>query len=208
MTLDTSSENNGWTHESPLNFSLDEEAAQLLRANESLRKITGQYPVGYRSPSWDTTPHTVDLLLANDFLYASNGMAHDHIPYRARTGDLTTLNEPAKFGRPTKLIDIPVSWSLDDAPHFELVRMPNWVQPGLMNAGLVLENWINDYRYMAANTDWGVLTYTFHPYCIGRGHRMMILEQLITTLRDEGAVFMSMRAVAEEFDRRSPFVAS
>jgi len=34
----------------------------------------------------------------------------------------------AKFGRATPL---------DDAPHFEVVRTPNWIQPGLSNAGLV-----------------------------------------------------------------------
>ena len=36
-------------------------------------------------------------------------------------------------------------------------------QPGLMNAGLVLENWFDDFAYMRDRYDWGVLTYTFHP---------------------------------------------
>jgi len=31
--------------------------------------------------------------------------------------------------------------------------------------------------------DWGIITYTFHPFVIGRGHRMMILERLIDTVR-------------------------
>jgi hypothetical protein len=39
---------------------------------------------------------------------------------------------------------------------------------------------------MRSNLDWGVLTYTFHPFVIGRGHRMMALDRLITTLRRRG----------------------
>lgn len=50
-----------------------------------------------------------------------------------------------------------------------------------------------------------MLTYTFHPYCIGRGHRMMMLEGLVDHLARNGARFMTMSDVAEEFDRRSPF---
>jgi hypothetical protein len=50
---------------------------------------------------------------------------------------------------------------------------------------------------MAANYDWGVLTYTFHPHVIGRGHRMAMLEGLIEKLRAGGAVFVTMeQAVA------------
>jgi len=67
---------------------------------------------------------------------------------------------------------MPISWSLDDFPHFEFLRTQTQLVPGLMNARLVLENWIGDYDYMAREVDWGVITYTFHPYVIGRGHRM------------------------------------
>ncbi len=200
--------NHGWTHISPLQMSREEEEAGLLRANETLRAITGRYPSGYRSPVWDMSAHTVELLLKHGFLYGSNGMAQDYTPYRTRTGDVITLEQPAVFGNPTALIDIPVSWSLDDAPHFELLRTPNWVQPGLMNAGAVLENWVNDYLYMTRTVEWGVITYTFHPYCMGRGHRMMVLERLIETLAAQGATFMTMNEVALEYDRREPFGAA
>jgi peptidoglycan-N-acetylglucosamine deacetylase len=200
--------NHGWTHTSPLQMTLEQEEAGLLRANESLRRLTGSYPAGFRSPVWDMSPHTVSLLLKHGFLYGSNGMANDYTPYRARTGDVIELEQPAAFGPQTRLIDIPVSWSLDDAPHFEVVRTPNWIQPGLMNADAVLGNWINDFTYMTQIQDWGVLTYTCHPYCIGRGHRIMMLEKLIQNLIERGAVFMTLRAVAEEFDRRSPFTGA
>jgi peptidoglycan/xylan/chitin deacetylase (PgdA/CDA1 family) len=71
-----------------------------------------------------------------------------------------------------------------------------------MNASLVGENWINDFLYMRDTTDWGVLTYTCHPFVIGRGARMMMLEKVIKTAASKGAVFMTMEQAVAEFQRR------
>ena len=73
--------------------------------------------------------------------------------------------------------------------------------PGLANTTAVLENWVDDYRYMQKESDWGVITYTCHPYVIGRGHRMMMLERLIETLRDS-ATFVTMEQAAAEWVAR------
>ena len=56
--------------------------------------------------------------------------------------------------------------------------------------------------------DWGVLTYTCHPFIIGRGHRIMMLERLIQRMMDEGAVFQRIDETVEEFKQRSPLSAS
>ena len=197
--------NHGWTHRSPLQLEPDEEEAELLRATDAIKSLTGNVPVGYRSPVWDASEHTIPLLLKHGFRYASNGMADDYTPYRARVGDVVTMLEPTRFGERTPLIEIPVSWSLDDAPHFEVVRTPNWLQPGLSNAESVLQNWCAEFDYMKREMDWGVLTYTFHPYCIGRGYRMLVLEKLIDHLMENGAIFMAMSDAAAEYDRRMPF---
>jgi hypothetical protein len=103
------------------------------------------------------------------------------------------------FGQPTRLLELPISWTLDDHPHFEFLRTGNTVSPGLANAGAVLENWVDDFRYMVRSTDWGVLTYTCHPYVIGRGHRMLMLERLVLALREMGAEFMAMEDAARAF---------
>jgi peptidoglycan/xylan/chitin deacetylase (PgdA/CDA1 family) len=195
----------GWTHVPPAMLTREQEEGGLVRANEQIRKLTGSYARGYRSPSWDLSPHSIELLLKHGFAYESSMMGDDYLPYRVRHGDVIELEKPAVFGQPTRLIEMPISWTLDDYPHFEFVRTKDWVLPGLMNAGLVLDNWINDYLYMKNNLEWGVLTYTFHPFVIGRGHRMMILEKLIATLQDNGAVFMTLDAAAAEYDERAPF---
>jgi peptidoglycan/xylan/chitin deacetylase (PgdA/CDA1 family) len=126
-------------------------------------------------------------------------MGNDYTPYFTRRGDVASAEAPLRFGEHTTLIEMPIAWSLDDFPHFEFLRTPNSLMPGLMNARLVLENWIADYDYMAQHLDWGVITYTFHPYVIGRGHRMLALEGLIDALEQRGAVFMRLEDAAREF---------
>lgn len=195
----------GWTHRPPASLTREKEEEELVRANEQIWRLTGQYARGYRSPAWDLSPHSVELFLKYGFLYDSSMMGDDYTPYRVRQGDVISLEQPARFGKRTKLIEMPISWSLDDYPHFEYVRLPNAIAPGLANASGVLENWIDDFLYMKENLEWGVITYTFHPFVIGRGHRMIALEKLIQRLRREGATFMTMEAAARAFDARVPF---
>jgi len=195
----------GYLHEPPATLTREEEDAVLARGSESIRRITGSAPRGYRSPSWDLSPHSVDLLQRHGFVYDSSMMAHDDQPYRARQGDEFGRDGTVRWGRQTRLIEIPVSWSLDDFPHFEYRRTEAYLQPGLMHADSVLNNWVADFRFMAENADWGALTFTFHPQVVGRGHRMLMLERLIQRVGELGGTFGRMDEVAAEFDRRAPF---
>jgi len=195
----------GWTHRPPAGLTREQEEGELVRANENIRKLTGRTARGYRSPSWDLSPHTVDLLLKHGFVYDSSQMGDDYTPYRVRNGDVIELEKPAQFGPDTRLIEMPVSWTLDDYPHFEFIRTPTWILQGTMNANRVLDNWTSDFIYLRDNLDWGVITYTFHPFVIGRGHRMLALEKLIRTLKDGGAVFTTLENAATEYGQRLPF---
>lgn len=194
----------GWTHRPPASLSREEEEAELIRANEAIRRLTGRPARGYRSPSWDLSPHSVALLLEHGFLYDSSMMGDDYTPYRVREPDVIELEQPAVFGRATRLLEMPVSWTLDDYPHFEFVRTATTILPGLMNAESVLGNWIDDFVYLRDHLEWGVITYTFHPFVIGRGHRMLALEKLVRTLRGNGAVFLTAEEAALEFAARQP----
>jgi peptidoglycan/xylan/chitin deacetylase (PgdA/CDA1 family) len=195
----------GWTHVPPSDLSREQEEEGLVRGNEQIRKLTGKNARGYRSPSWDLSSNSVELLLKHKFVYDSSMMGNDYSPYRVRRGDVITLEHPTVFGPSTPLIEMPVSWTLDDYPHFEFLRTKASILPGLMNANSVLDNWINDYAYMQQYIDWGVLTYTFHPFVIGRGHRMLVLEKLLKTLQAGGAEFCTMETAAAAYDKKFPF---
>ena len=187
-----------WAHVPPAQQSRAEEEADLVRANDAIARLIGRKARGYRSPSWDLSEHTIDLLLAHGFLYDSSLMGADYWPYRARRGDRAELGEPFRFGEETELIEMPISWSLDDYPHFEFVRTPTSVLAGLQPARDVMESWLDEFDYMRRTVDWGVLTYTMHPFVIGRGHRMLALERLVQALAERGAVFLTMEEAAAE----------
>ena len=198
----------GWTHRLPVNLSRDEEEEEVVRGNESIKRISGRTARGYRSPAWDLSPHSIDLLLKHGIQYDSSLMGNDYDCYYARQGDVAELMKPLVRGRETALVEMPISWSLDDYPAFEYMRLPNGsVQQGLMNATAVLENFVDDFTYMTRVCDYGILTYTFHPHVIGRGHRMMMLERLIQRLIEGGAVFMTMEAAMQDWLARRRGIA-
>ena len=191
----------GWTHRLPVGLSREEEEEEeIVRGNESIKRVSGRTARGYRSPAWDLSPHSIELLLKHGIRYDSSMMGHDYDCYYARQGDVAELLKPFRRGRETALVEMPISWSLDDFPHFEYMRNPNGsIQAGLMNASAVLENFVDDFTYMTRIADFGILTYTFHPHVVGRGHRMMMLERLIQRLIEGGAVFLTMEDAMQEW---------
>ena len=194
--------NHSWAHIPSATMTREEEEADLVRANEAIVRLTGRKPRGYRSASWDLSASTIDLLIAHGFVYDSSLMGGDYLPYRARRGDVAELGKPYAFGAETSLIEMPISWSLDDYPHFEFVRTQATILAGLQSARTVMQNWLDEFHYMKKTVDWGVLTYTMHPYVIGRGYRMLAFEDLVAKLAAEGAIFMTLEAAAAEAKQR------
>jgi peptidoglycan-N-acetylglucosamine deacetylase len=194
----------GWTHRVPAELGRDLEERELVRGNDAIERLTGQCARGYRSPSWDLSPFSIGLLVQHGFVYDSSLMGHDYLPYQARENDVVRLEEATTYGKATRLVEMPISWSLDDYPAFEYMRQPNVLQAGLMNANLVMENWFDDFAYMRDHYDWGVVTYTCHPHIIGRGHRMLMMAKLIERLHGAGAIFLTMEQAVEEYRKKFP----
>ena len=94
----------GYMHEPPATLTRNEEADVLDRGIDILTGLTGQAPAGYRSPSWELSEHSLELLADRDFVYDSSLMGDD-IPYIVNVDDRT-------------IVEIPVHWELDDAPYF------------------------------------------------------------------------------------------
>jgi peptidoglycan/xylan/chitin deacetylase (PgdA/CDA1 family) len=176
----------GWCHEPPPQIMQREEAV-LVQGIEALESTVGKRPRGYRAPSWTITDNTVELLLKHGFTYAANGMAEDFRPYRARVGDRATVTEPFVPGVETDLIEIPSAWHLTDCALLE-VGEPWSIAPSLTETERI---WTEEFDYMYSNVPGGVITYAFHPECIGRGHRIMLLERLLQHMVDAGDVWFA-----------------
>ena len=158
----------GYLHEAPASMSPEEEEQVLERGVEILGDITGHAPKGYRSPSWELSPVSLQLLVRHHFLYDSSMMGDD-APYLLQ-GE--SLDSP--------LVEVPIHWVLDDAPNFVYAPSANRMGP-MRNPEEVYGTWAAEfeglYRYGRA------FTLTMHPQYIGRPGRLLMLERLINYIR-------------------------
>jgi peptidoglycan-N-acetylglucosamine deacetylase len=165
----------GWYHEDFADLEPDAQGEILRRCIDAVRSRTGAAPTGHRAPYWSLGPGTLALVEATGFVYDSSLMSDDYRLARVRHGDRHTVEDGTTWGDPGRLVEVPVYWGLDDWPLFE----PAPGRDGLSAPSRVLEIWLGELRYAHAHAPGGLLTVTMHPECIGRGHRMAMLETFI-----------------------------
>ena len=165
----------------------------MERAWRVLERI-GAMPFGFRSPSGDLSPATLELIEEMGFLYDSSLMTDDYVPFHPRIGDRVARDVPLERGRDARFWELPMCFELDDWVHFQFNFDP--YRKGGATPSQVFEIWRAEFAFMHANVDGGVLTYCMHPQVIGRGHRIAMLDQLIGYCRDAGARFERMADVA------------
>ena len=184
----------GYVHESPVGRSPEEETELLARSEEVLSRLMGSRPRGYRSPSWDLSPNTIEILESRGYLYDSSLMADDFRIYRPRKGD-EVGEQGLVRGTEARLLEFPVAWELDDYPYFHFSSKP--FNAGLRSPDEVLSLWQAEFDYCHSELTEGVFTLTMHPEIIGRGPRIRMLARLIEHMRAAGDVqFSTMGAHA------------
>jgi peptidoglycan/xylan/chitin deacetylase (PgdA/CDA1 family) len=192
----------GYLHETPVGLSRDGENAILARAEDVLTEVIGQKPAGYRSPAWDLSEHTIELLSERGYLYDSSLMLDDFRPHWARTGDRLHPDNRFVRGADSAVVELPVAWELDDFPYFHFVTRP--VNPGLRKPSDVLEIWLGEFKYCHEHVANGVFILTMHPEIIGRGPRVEMLSALIGEMkRRPGVTFSTMARAADAFRART-----
>ena len=172
----------GYLHEPPASLSRDEEAAVLDRGSAILEDITGERPLGYRSPSWELSAHSLDLLAQRGFVYDSSLMGDD-APYLVAAGDAT-------------LVEIPVHWSLDDAPFFAFNPAAGRLAT-MSSPRALIDDWIGAFEELYERGR--AFTLTMHPWVIGRAGRLRELDRLLTHIEGfEHVAFRRAIDVARE----------
>ena len=172
----------GWIHERNMLLSPADERDLALRSADTLERITGQRPVGVRTPSWDFSDATLSIVREMGLVYDSSLMADDE-PY-----------EVLADGQPTGLVEIPVEWIRDDAVYFPMDRYTA-LRPYTPPRG-VLTIWRDEFD--RAYAEGGLFQLTMHPHIIGHRSRMAILEDLVDYIADHSGVWWaSHRQIAE-----------
>ncbi|WP_326834724.1 polysaccharide deacetylase [Amycolatopsis rhabdoformis] len=179
----------GYAHEPVSTLDRDAELAVNRRSAALIERLTGAPPAGHRTPSWDFTENTIEILGELGVEYDSSLMGTDFEPYFARLGDVCDPSGPYRFGAESAIVELPVSWTLDDYPHLEYLRLPQGVMPGLQDAEAMFDRFLRDVRYLTETVPDGVATVTLHPQVVGRGARMAALERFVTGCRELGVGF-------------------
>jgi peptidoglycan/xylan/chitin deacetylase (PgdA/CDA1 family) len=166
----------GHRHVAEHELSADEARAEIELGLQALGAV-GVVPKGYRSPGWELTPATLDLLLEHGFEYDSSCMGDDR-PYWEEVAD-------------RRILELPVHWSLDDWSFFGIgpQRPAGQVQPWLAAWGAELDQAEGDAR---------VVTLTMHPEIAGRGQRFGPFAAWVEGLRARGIRFAAHDEVAAE----------
>jgi len=153
----------GYMHEPPATLEPHQEEEVLDKGIQVLEQITGERPLGYRSPSWDLTEHSLEFIAERGFIYDSSLMGHD-APYFVDTPK-------------GKLVEIPIEWALDDAHYYAFNR-----GAGSMNTPEdVYKAW--EWEFDGAYQYGSAFILTMHPQITGRLAKMMVLERIIKYIR-------------------------
>ena len=178
----------GYMHEPPVTLSRQQEEAILDKGISILERITGEPPKGYRSPSWELTEYSLELLSERGFLYDASMMGND-IPY------LVNVNN-------TQIVEVPGHWELDDVPYFNFSPSLG-TRPLMATPDHVFQVWSSAFEGLYHFGKSFVLT--MHPFCIGRPSKILMLERLIQYICEyPGVEFMSAAALADLFSPQTP----
>lgn len=159
----------------------DKEREALEKGLDSLQRVAGIKPVGYRSPAGETSQNMIGLLQEYGFLYDSSLM--DGIdPYRHVLED---------GGRGP--IELPWHWSIDDAPYALFsIKNPRPIMTNEHILSIWKQEFVEIYRWG------GLVNVLTHPQIIGRPSRLAMLREYIAYLRRfPGVWFATGREVAE-----------
>lgn len=169
-------------HEPPPTLSRDQEIEVVERGSAAIEKVVGRRPRGYRSPIWQFSRDTVEILHRADFRYTSDLM------------DTLAPSFHRLAGQTIEMVNLPVNWILDDAAFFQFHLS---IRTTLRSCADVLEIWKEEFRAIHALN--GVYTLTMHPQLSGRPSRVLMLKELVEYIRAFDGVWMASPAEVADY---------
>ena len=171
-----------WYHEVVADLSAGRFREILEKCIELFESTLGSRPVGFRSPSWEMTPESLEVLADLGILYDSSLSGYDH-PYEL--GGMT---------------EIPIQWPMDDAIFFRFVGggADHW-QPA--STAAQCESWIA--HTMNICRFGGVAVSTMHPWLTGRPGRLPLAEALLEHVSSVKGIWIATLAEIAAYHNNS-----
>ncbi len=184
--------NHSYSHTYPDQLpSREAEKEEYVKTGKILEDLIGEAPKGYRSPAWEFSEHTFDIIREMGFKYSSNMMHTDRIGYLE------------VFGEKSNIVELPIHWALDDAAFWLYsVRI---VGKAMQPISSVEDFWNAEFDGLyeefckEENSDICFIL-TCHPQVIGRPARMKVLENVIQHIKGNTNIeFTTCYQTAEKY---------
>jgi peptidoglycan/xylan/chitin deacetylase (PgdA/CDA1 family) len=170
----------GYLHENQNQLTHGDQLYWIQRSIDTIQRMTGQRPRGFRAPVYNFSRHTADILAQEGLVYDASLMGDD-VPHVIRTDSGT-------------LLELPSHWALDDWPPYvhniELgytmtIRSPDEAM------AVYLSEFEAMYKYG------GLWVGVWHPWVSGRLARCDRIAQMIEYMQSKGDVwFATMEEIA------------
>jgi peptidoglycan/xylan/chitin deacetylase (PgdA/CDA1 family) len=163
-----------YLHEHPNEQSAEGERYWTERALDTIRRMTGRNPRGYRAPLYNFSKHSADILCDLGFLYDASLMGDD-VPYvlKCRTGSL---------------IELPSHWGMDDWPQYTHSPEMNYLMP-IKSPDDAMGVFMSEFDAM-----WeygGLWVAVWHPFVSGRLARCVRIGRMIEEMQAKGGVWFA-----------------
>jgi len=155
-----------YEHEELHLYSREEEKKIIGKTIEALERVSGVRPLGWRSPKVLISENTLELLAEYDFVYNSDFLNED-LPYVIKVGG-------------KELIEIPYTFTTDDAPLYSPINYPYGVPRNVFGI------WQDEFHvlYHEAQKRPQMLIICMHPYLTGRPSRSKALDDFLNYIKD------------------------
>ncbi len=165
----------GYIHEAPNSMGREDERYWMQRSIAVIEKHTGKRPRGNRSPLYNYSENTTDLLIEEGFVYDSSLMGDD-VPYILKTGK-------------GEIVELPANWATDDWPPYVHSIDLNYVMQ-VMAPDRAMEIFMAEFEAMRT-AGGGLWIGIWHPFVSGRLSRWLRVEKMIEHMLDTGDVWFA-----------------
>lgn len=174
----------GYDHTPYYKLSRTKEKQDILKTIRAIQKVTGERPIGHRTPEWNPSLNTISLLgEIGGFLWDSDYL-NDDLPYRI----------PTSKSKRSSIIELPVAATLDDWPLI--------IEAG-MSPAQVTEVWKDEFNVL--HEEGKLFLLTAHPLISGRPVWSKVLIELITHVKSSNDVWIATAGeVAAWWDKQNP----
>jgi peptidoglycan/xylan/chitin deacetylase (PgdA/CDA1 family) len=180
----------GWIHERITAHPPEEERELTHRSFDWWSRRLGRKPGGIRTPAWDFSPVTLNIIRELGLLYDSSLMGDDR-PY-----------EILAEGEPTGVVELPVEWILDDYAYYGF----DWSTYSYHRVSDQDVFEIYKAEFDVAYDERTLFLLTMHPFVTGHRSRILVLDRLVEYMQSKtGVWFATHEQIAEVAARQLTF---